>query len=260
MKIAIIGLGAVALSDALAFARDHDVVLTGPVPDRVDAINRGEFGLNDPCLRDYLACNDLRLRATLNTHDALDGADMVFVSAPLSVDPRNGRVCLAELDSRIELAVRLLPLVPVAIRSAVPPGYTEAMRDTLESQNIVYAPEFGRVAAMLTDLLNPAFILVGDRNRAGQKVAALLRSVATRPDVPCRLIGPAEAEALRHLAALFQTERTGRSDHLSTRALRRKVDPEKLLCGILSGIGQATGAGLAALQGRPPHPGPFAVA
>ena len=212
MKIAIIGLGSVALADALAFARLHQVVMTGPVPDRVDAINGGDYALNDPALSAYCAAHDLNLRATLNTQDALDGADIVFVSAPLSQDPENGDLRLVELESRIEFVLRALPLVPVVIRSAVPVGFTDRMRAQMNTTKLIYAPEFGQQGRMLRDLLRPDFVIVGECSALGARVADLLLSVAQRADVPLRLMSATDAEAMRHMSTLLHPQPVVQTD------------------------------------------------
>ena len=205
MKIAMFGLGAVALADALALARKHQVVLTGPVPDRVDAINRGVLDLQDPCLDDYLARNRLDLTATLDTRAALAGAQMVLVSAPLSRDPDTGALRMVELESRIELAVRELPLVPVVIRSAVPIGFTQAMSARLGGAKLVYAPEFARAGRPLADRLHAGFVLVGAHGHLGAQVAEVLADGALNPAVSRCYLSTPEAEALRHLSVLVQS-------------------------------------------------------
>jgi UDPglucose 6-dehydrogenase len=202
MKIVMIGLGTVALADALALGRENDVIVTGPVPDRVDAINSGEFLLSDPCLAAYLRDHPVRLQAMLDPRAALDGAQMVFVSAPLSRDPDTNALRTIELESRIELAAQMLPNAPIVIRSAVPVGFTDAMRHRLKGAKLVYAPEFSRYGHALSDVLTPAFLIVGDRSNLGTQVGEMLQSAALAKDIPLRQMRPTEAEALRHLSVL----------------------------------------------------------
>ncbi len=232
MKIAIIGLGRVAMADALALARCHEVVMTGPVPDRVDAINRGEYGLNDPGLKTYLDSHVLNLRAMLDTAAALDLADMVLVSVPLSLDPETGRPALVELDTRIELAARRLPSAPIVVRSAVPVGYCEARRVALKGAKIVYAPEFCREGHMLTDILYPDFLIVGDRHSLGRRVLEVLQSAALRSDVPTRQMGLAEAELTRHLSLMLQAARVAYFNELDSYALHHGLNARQIIDGI----------------------------
>lgn len=207
MKIVMIGLGIVALADALALGRRNDVILTGPVPDRVDAINAGSFQVSDPCLPEYLRDHPVSIQAMLDSRMALEGAQLVFVSAPLSVDPDTNTLRTIELESRIELAAQMLPHVPIVIRSAVPIGFTDAMRKRLKGAKLVYAPEFSRDGRALSDILHPSFLIVGDRGNLGAQVATVLAEGALIDDIPTRQMGATEAEALRHHAVLFQAAR-----------------------------------------------------
>lgn len=232
MKIAVIGLGSVALADALALGRVHEVVLTGPVPDRVDAINRGMFALDDPMKGDYLNRNPLKVTATLDTAAALEGAGIVFVSAPLSLDPETETLRTIELETRIEMAVRILPHTPVVIRSAVPVGFTEALRAKLDAPKLVYAPEFSREGAALRDVLHPNFLIVGDRGKLGAQVAQILASGAQVTGIPVRQMGATEAEVVRHLSILFHAARVSYFNELDSYALTHGLDARQIIEGV----------------------------
>jgi UDPglucose 6-dehydrogenase len=260
MKIVMIGLGTVALADALALGRDNDVILTGPVPDRVDAINAGEYPLSDPCLDTYLRDNPVRIQAMLDARTALEGAQMVFVSAPLSMDPDTNTLRTIELESRIELAAQMLPHVPIVIRSAVPIGFTDAMRARLKGAKLVYAPEFSRDGHALGDVLMPSFLIIGDRGNLGAQVGRLLLSATLVDTIPLRQMGPTEAEALRHLSVLLQTTGVGDNGALGNEAMSGAI---LALCGgrddsaAPSGggrFGQVTMGGQSSVRAQMPSP------
>ncbi len=229
MKIAMIGLGAVALADALALGRSNDVVMTGPVPDRVDAINARAYPLSDPSLDAYLTAHPVRIQAMLDTRAALDGAQIVFVSAPLSIDPDTNSLRTIELESRIELATQMLPQAPIVIRSAVPIGFTDAMRRRLKGAKLVYAPEFSREGHELNDILHPSFVIVGEQGKLGASVGHLLQSATLSADAPLRQMGTTEAEALRHLSVVFSVTQAAHPEsganagiiHLAEHVLRQ---------------------------------------
>lgn len=220
------------MADALALSRTHQVVMTGPVPDRVDAINRGEFGLSDPGLESYLATYSLNLSAELDTAKALAHADMVFIAAPLSLDRETGVSSLVELDTRIEFAARRLPHAPIVVRSAVPIGYCEAKRVSLRGAKIVYAPEFCREGHMLSDTLYPGFLIVGDRHALGRRVLETLKAAALRSDIPTRQMGLTEAELTRHLSVMFQAARITYFNELDSYALHHGLDARQIIDGI----------------------------
>lgn len=232
MRIAVIGLGFVALSDALALARKHDVVVTGPVPDRVEAINAGRFPLPDLTLEGYLAAHDLSLRATLDTAEALKGAELVLISSPLSQDRATGEYQTVELESRIELAHRSCPGVPIVIRSAVPMGFTNHMRAALNARSILVAPEFMRESQSLEDALDPKFLIVGDRGAMGARVAAVLQSSAQRPGVRVRLMGAAEAESVKHFSQAYLAARVAYFNELDSYALAKELNARQVIDGI----------------------------
>lgn len=232
MKIAIIGLGRVAMADALALARVHQVVMTGPVPDRIAAINRGEYGLSDPALSDYCARHKLDLRAVHDTGQAIADADMVFISAPLSRDPLSGDFSLVELDTRIEFAARRVPAAPIVVRSAVPVGYCEAKRVELKGAKIVYAPEFCREGHMLSDNLHPKFLIVGDRHALGRRVLDVLQGAALRAEIPTRQMGLTEAELTRHLSIMMKAARVSYFNELDSYALHHRLDARQIIDGV----------------------------
>jgi UDPglucose 6-dehydrogenase len=232
MRIAIIGLGYVAISDALALARTHDVVITGPVPNRVDAVNAGSFPLLDPSVADYVANNPLSLRATLNTAEALDGAELVLISAPLAMDVDNGSTSTTELESRIEMAHHRCPGVPIVVRSAVPIGFTNRMRTELNSRAILYSPEFLREAQSLQDALAMSFLIVGDRGDLGSKVGAVMLSAAQRPGVKMRLMGASEAESVKHFSQAYLAARVAYFNELDSYALAKGLNSRQVIDGV----------------------------
>lgn len=232
MRITVIGLGIVGLSDALSLGRRHEVVVTGPVPDRIDAINRGDFLIRDPGLSAYLAAHPLRIRATLDTAEALQGADLVLITSPLTQDPETGAYRTVELESRIEFAHARCPGVPIVIRSAVPIGFTEAMQARLGPNALTCAPEFRREGASLTDALHPRHVTVGDRGPLGAKVGRALASAALADEVPVRRIGPAEAEAVTHFARAYLAARVAYFNELDSYALAHDLNARQVIDGV----------------------------
>lgn len=232
MRIAIIGLGMVALADALVLARRHTVTLTGPVPDRVDAVNAGAFPLSDTHLDGYIAAHALTLRATLDTRAALEGAQVVLVSVPLRLDPVRGACDTTELETRIALAQRMCPAAPIVIRSAVPIGFTERMRRELCSDSILCVPEFLREGAALADALAPRFLIVGDRGPLGTMVGALFQQATDTPDLPLRLMGPSEAEAVKHFSQTWLAARVAYFNELDSYALSHGLNARQVIDGV----------------------------
>ncbi|HPD93281.1 MAG: UDP-glucose 6-dehydrogenase [Rhodobacter sp.] len=231
MRIAIFGLGSIALSDALALARTHSVVMTGPLADRVAAINAGAYPFEDPGLADYLKRWPLDLRATVNPAEALRDAEMVLIASPLPHCPQTGGFLTAELDAAIAAAVAQCPGVPVVIRSAVPVGHTCRIRARLNAEALFYAPEFRRESHALTDTLHPAQIVVGARGEAGRAIATVLRDAALS-DVPVRCIGEAEAEAVKHFSQAYLAARVAYFNELDSYAMMHDLDARQVIDGV----------------------------
>lgn len=234
MRIAILGLGMVAMADALALAVHHDVTVTGPVPDRIDAIRRGEFGLTDPALAVHLAERRLALTATLDTAAAVERADMVILAMPLPVDPVTGRIDTTEIDSRIDFVLARAPQVPVVIRSAVPMGFAARQRRAHPGATLIVAPEQLREGTPLSDRLNQPAVIVGDRGPLGAWIGEIL---AARPDgsrCPVRQMGAAEAEAVKHMAQAVLAARVAFFNELDSYALAHDLDARQIIAGVVA--------------------------
>lgn len=232
MKIAIFGLGLVAHSDALVFGRRHQVTMTGPLPERVEAINARRFALKDPALAAYTERHTLSIRATLNPHDAIEDADMILVSAPLALRGDPQTLCTAELESRIEFAHSRAPGIPIVIRSAVPVGFTERLRARLGSNTLLCVPEFIREGQALQDALAPRMLIVGDRGPLGSRVAALMLSMIGAQGVPTKLVGASEAEAIKHFSQAYLALRVGYFNELDSYALTHDLVARQVIDGI----------------------------
>lgn len=232
MKIAVMGLGAVALADALGLARGHEVTITGQPGPRFDAVASGRYPIDDPALAGYLSAHRLTLRAEADPARALTGAEVVLVGVPLAIDPVQGRADTAELDADIALAVRHAPGAIIAVRSAVPVGHTARLRAAHPGADILVAPEFSEPETPLSDILAPSLILVGDRGESGARLASVLASAALAPGFAIRQTGAPEAEAARHLSLILQAARITYFNELDSYALAKDLDARSIIEGV----------------------------
>jgi len=252
VKIAILGLGHVALADALALGRRHAVRLTGPVPDRIDAINTRQFALNDPALQGYLAQHRPDLAADTDTEAVLQGAEMVFISMPLSVDPATGTIATAEIESRIARAVAQCPGVPVVIRSAVPLGFCARMIEDIPGAPLVLAPEFLSAQA-LGDLLDLRDVVVGHTGALGARVGRVLASASMRADVRIHQMPLPEAEAVMQFSHALMANRMACLAQIQRFAARQGLDAQQIIDGVC--LDPRLRLDAAALQADPAIPG-----
>lgn len=232
MNVTVIGLGSVALADALALARRHRVTVTGPDPDRLAAVAAGRYPLDDPDLAGYLARHAPRLAVAADLGQALAGAGAVLIATPLPLGPDGAGPDTAELDAAVAAAVAGAPGALVVIRSAVPVGHTDRLRARHPGARIVVAPECADPAAPLGGVLHPDLILIGDRGADGAQAAALLADAALRPGPTIRYLEPAEAEAARHLSLLMQAARLAFFGELDSYALAEGLDAAAIIEGV----------------------------
>ena len=161
MRIAVAGTGYVGLSIAVLLAQHHEVVAVDILPEKVEAINQRKSPIQDEYIERYLAEKELNLTATLDGISAYQTADFVVIAAPTNYDPKKNFFDTSAVESVIEQVLSCNPQAIMVIKSTVPVGYTESVREKFQSQNILFSPEFLRESKALYDNLYPSRIILG---------------------------------------------------------------------------------------------------
>ena len=193
--IAIAGIGYVGLSMAVLLAQHHKVLAVDIVPKKVELLNHRQSPLQDECIRRYLAEKPLDLTATLDAAAAYRQADLVVVATPTNYDSALHRFDISAVEQAIEQVLAVNRHASVVIRSTIPVGYTESIRQKTGYKNILFSPEFLREGRALEDNLHPSRILVGTDLRdpalvqAAHTFAALLAEGALDTDIPTLFMG-----------------------------------------------------------------------
>ena len=236
--IAIAGTGYVGLSMAVLLAQHHKVLAVDIVPEKVELLNHRQSPLQDECIRRYLAEKPLDLTATLDAAAAYRQADLVVVATPTNYDSALHRFDISAVEQVIAQVLAVNRHATIVIRSTIPVGYTESIRQKTGYKNILFSPEFLREGRALEDNLHPSRILVGTDLKdpalvqAAHTFAALLAEGALDTDIPTLFMGFTEAEAVKLFANSYLALRVAYFNELDTYAESRGLDARQIIQGV----------------------------
>jgi len=232
MKIAVVGTGYVGLSNAVLLAQHHQVVALDIDSKRVDCINRKQSPIQDSDISHYLSTKDLHLTATINPVEAMTNADWVIIATPTNYDPETNQFDTSSVESVIDSVLKINTHACMVIKSTIPVGYTQKIRQAKNIQNILFSPEFLREGKALHDNLYPSRIIVGEVSSRGQAFANLLRSSCLQPKTPILLTSSDEAEAIKLFANTYLALRVAYFNELDTYAATHGLDTKQIIDGV----------------------------
>lgn len=232
MKITVIGLGYVGLSNAVLLAQQNEVVAVDITQSRVDDVNNKRSPIADEEIEEYLASKSPNLTATMNAQEAYQDADYIIIATPTNYDDKTGEFDTSSVDSVIMAVTELAPDATIIIKSTIPVGYTKKARRKFNNPNIIFSPEFLREGKALHDNLYPSRIIVGDTNERAQGFAKLLNSAALSPNPPVLFMTSTEAEAVKLFANTFLAMRVAYFNELDTYAELENLSSLNIIKGI----------------------------
>jgi UDPglucose 6-dehydrogenase len=238
MKIAVAGTGYVGLSIATLLAQHNEVWAVDILPEKVEMINNRISPIQDEYIERYLREVPLQLTATLDAEKAYKDAEFVVIAAPTNYDSTRNYFDTSAVETVIETVLRVNPNAMMVIKSTVPVGYTETVRQKYQCHHILFSPEFLRESKALYDNLYPSRIIVGtilDNKQCKEQAirfADLLKEGAIKADVETRIMGLTEAEAVKLFANTYLALRVSYFNELDTYAEMKGLDTQAIIDGV----------------------------
>jgi len=229
VKIVVVGLGYVGLSNAVLLAQHNEVIGVDISQSHIDMINMRKPPFSDNIIREYFNDVSLDLKATSDLDASVVGANYVLICVPTNYNENTNSFDTTSLNSVIKKVIKIEPNACIVIKSTIPVGYVDDIRNQLETKAVIFSPEFLREGSALNDNLFPTRIVVGEKSKRAEVFSELLIQGAVKKDVDVLFTGAKEAESIKLFSNAYLAMRVAFFNELDSYALTKGIDTKQII-------------------------------